>query len=63
MNIDSAAKEYHKKNISEAIIEPSSNGNGWRILFHKTGGDIVALTDHSGIEKIYHTFIGMIFRT
>ena len=55
MNIDSAAKEYHKKNISEAIIEPSPNGNGWRILFHKTDGDIVALTDHSGIEKIYHT--------
>ena len=55
MDIDSAAKEYQKKTISEAIIEPSSNGNGWRILFHKTNGDIVALTDHSGAEKIYHT--------
>ena len=55
MDIDSAAKEYHKKTISEAIIEPSPSGNGWRILFHKTDGDIVALTDNSGTEKLYHT--------
>ena len=55
MDIDSAAVEYHNKTISEAIIEASPNGNGWRILFHKTGGDIVALTDHGGTEKLYHT--------
>ena len=55
MDIDSAAEEYHKKSISEAIIEPSPNGNGWHILFHKTNGDIVALTDHTDTEKLYHT--------
>lgn len=55
MDIDSAAAEYHNKTISEAIIEPSPNGNGWRILFHKTDGDLVALTDHGGTEKLYHT--------
>lgn len=55
MNIDNAAEEYHKKIISEAIIEPSPDGNGWHILFHKANGDIVALTDHSGTEKLYHT--------
>lgn len=55
MDIDSAAEQYHNKIITEAIIEPSPNGNGWRILFHKTDGDIVSLTDHGGTEKIYHT--------
>jgi hypothetical protein len=55
MDIDSAAEEFHKKNISEAIIEPSPCGNGWRILFHKTDGDLVALTSHGGTEKLYHT--------
>jgi len=30
-------------------------GNGWRILFHKTNGDTIALTAHSGTEKLYHT--------
>ena len=55
MDIDSAAVEYHNKTISEAIIEASPNGNGWRILFHKKDGDIVALTDHGGTEKLYHT--------
>ncbi|MCU7835434.1 MAG: hypothetical protein KZQ83_09275 [gamma proteobacterium symbiont of Taylorina sp.] len=55
MEIDNAASEYHNKIISEAIIEASPNGNGWRILFHKTGGDTIALTDHGGTEKLYHT--------
>jgi len=55
VDIDSAAEEYHKKNISEAIIEPSPNGNGWHVLFHKTDGDMVTLTDHGGHEKLYHT--------
>lgn len=55
MDIDIAAEEYHNKTISEAIIEPSPNGNGWRILFHRTDGDIVALTDHTGTEKLYHS--------
>jgi len=55
VDIDSAAKEYHNKNISEAIIEASPNGNGWRIVFHKTNGDKVALTSHGGTEKLYHT--------
>jgi hypothetical protein len=55
VDIDSAAEEYHKKTISEAIIEPSPSGNGWRILFHKTDGDIVTLTGYGGAEKLYHT--------
>jgi len=55
VDIDSAAEEYHKKTISEAIIEPSPDGNGWHILFHKTDGEIVTLTAHSGTEKLYHT--------
>ena len=55
MDIDSAAEEYHNKTISEAIIEPSPSGNGWRILFHKADGGIVTLTDHGGTEKLYHT--------
>ena len=55
MDIDSAAEEYHNKTISEAIIEPSPSGNGWRILFHKTDGGIVTLTDRGGTEKLYHT--------
>jgi len=58
MNIDSAAKQYHNKSILEAIIEPSQNGNGWRILFHKKDGEITPLTDHSGAEKLYHTLDG-----
>lgn len=55
MDIDSAAEEYHKKTISEAIIEPSPDGNGWRILFHRLDGNIVPLTSHSGNEKLYHS--------
>ena len=55
MDIDSAAKEYHNKTISEAIIEPSPNGNGWRILFHQTDGEMAALTAHGGTEKLYHS--------
>lgn len=55
MDIDSAAVRFHNKAITEAIIEASPNGNGWRILFHKVDGDMIALTDNSGMEKLYHT--------
>ena len=55
MDLDSAAVSYHNKTISEAIIEASPNGNGWRILFHKVDGDMIFLTDRSGTEKLYHT--------
>jgi len=55
MDIDTAAKKYHNKSISEAIIEPSPNGNGWRIIFHNDNGEMISMTDHSGAEKRYHT--------
>lgn len=55
VDIDSAAAAYHNKTISEAIIEPSPSSNGWRILLHKSDGDIIALTGHGGTEKLYHS--------
>jgi len=55
MNIDSAAKEYHSQSIIEAIIKPSTIGNGWRILFHKKSGENLTLTSPGGAEKLYHT--------
>lgn|GEM_PF-1861481 len=55
MDIDRAAVEFHNKSISEAVIEPSPNGNGWHIIFHKNEGELVPLTTPGGTEKIYHT--------
>ena len=55
MDLDKVRLEFEAGTLTEAIIEPSPEGNGWMVLFKKEGGETVTLTDHSGIERVLHT--------
>jgi hypothetical protein len=47
--------EFEAGRLNEAVVEPSEQGDGWRLLLHTQTGEIIALTDHSGRERLYHS--------
>jgi hypothetical protein len=40
--------------LSEAIIMPAEDANGWVLLFVDTEGVPHGYTGHTGTEKVYH---------
>lgn len=55
MDIETAHARFLAGELSEAVIEPAEQGNGWMLLLRERGGRLLKLTDHSGVEKIYHS--------
>ena len=55
MDLQHAQAEFELGRLVEAVIEPSSNDNGWRVLFVNRDGEQSPLTDQTGTEKSYHT--------
>ncbi len=55
MDTDAARAAFQTGAINEAILEPSERANGWMILVRKADGTTERITDHSGLEKIYHS--------
>ena len=47
--------EFAAGRLSEAVTEPSEQGEGWRLLLHTVNGETLVLTDHSGRERVYHS--------
>ena len=54
MELSEAQAAYRDGRVGEVVIEPAESANGWTILLVGKLGDRVKLTDHSGLEKIYH---------
>ena len=55
MDLMHAKAEFEAGRLSEAVAEPSEQGDGWRLLFHTQTGETLVLTDHSGRERLYHS--------
>ena len=55
MDHDQAQLALHGGKLSEAVVKPADDANGWTILLvHKNGGHTL-YTGHSGTEKVYHS--------
>jgi hypothetical protein len=55
VDIDKAQAEHAAGKLHEVVIEPADEGNGWMVVVHYHGGEVVTLTDHSGVERVYHS--------
>mgnify|MGYP006290312331 CR=1 FL=1 len=55
MDIDQARASFARGELAEAILEPADQGNGWMVVLREHAGSRAVLTDHSGLEKVYHT--------
>ncbi len=55
MDLMHAKAEFEAGRLSEAVVEPSEQGEGWRLLLHSENGATLVLTDHSGRECLYHS--------
>ena len=55
MDLMHARAEFEAGRLSEAAVEPSEQGDGWRLLLRTETGETRVLTDHSGRERLYHS--------
>lgn len=55
MDVDAARAAFAHGALIEVILEPAESGNGWMILVRKEDGSTEKITDHRGMEKIYHS--------
>ncbi len=55
MDLDHARAEYEAGRLVEVVIEPADAGNGWMVVVHGSDGGSSKLTDHSGVEKVFHS--------
>ncbi len=55
MDLMHAKAEFEAGRLREAAVEPSEQGDGWRLLLHTDTGETQVLTDHSGREYLYHS--------
>ncbi|MES9990971.1 MAG: hypothetical protein ABW098_03400 [Candidatus Thiodiazotropha sp.] len=55
MDLMHAKAEFEAGRLSEAVTEPSEQGDGWHLLLHTVNGETLMLTDHSGREHVYHS--------
>lgn len=54
MDHDQAQLARHAGQLTEAIIKPAEDANGWVILMSDTQGEHILYTGHTGTEKVYH---------
>ena len=53
MQLNQVQTWFEAGKFNEAIIEPSPQGNGWRVEFKDTNGNLVTLTTHGEQEKLF----------
>jgi len=41
--------------LTEAVVRPARDANGWMLTFTERGGGRAVYTDHTGTEKVYHS--------
>lgn len=55
MDLIHAKAEFAAGRLTEAVAEPSPQGDGWRLLLHQQTRETQVLTDHSGRERLFHS--------
>jgi hypothetical protein len=55
MDYEQAQLALHNKTLTEAVIMPAEDANGWVVLLVSPQGDRHVFTGHTGTEKVYHT--------
>ncbi len=55
MDTQKARAEFEAGRLSEVLVEPADEGNGWMVVVKSVDGDQMKLTDHGGHERVYHT--------
>jgi len=55
MDLMHAKAQFEAGQLTEVVVEPSEQGQGWRLLLHTESGETLVLTDHSGRECLYHS--------
>lgn len=55
MDYEKAQLGLHAGKLSEAVIAPAEDANGWVILLRGTDGKHTLYTGHTGTEKVYHS--------
>jgi hypothetical protein len=55
MDLETARAQYTAGNLRDVVIEPADDGNGWMVCVHDSHDQEIKITDHSGIEKVFHS--------
>ena len=55
MDHDQAQLALHAGELTEGVIRPAQDANGWIILLTHKSGEHSLYTGHSGSEKVYHS--------
>lgn len=55
MDIEFAKRSFEAGTLTEVTLEPADEGNGWMVVLHDNMGGSIKLSDHSGVEKVFHS--------
>jgi hypothetical protein len=55
MDYDQALTARHSGELTEAIVKPSEDANGWLLVFVTRAGAHIPHSGHTGTDKIYHS--------
>ena len=55
MDHDQVQKAMQAGDLTEAVITPAKDANGWVILITNLAGEHTLYTDHTGSEKVCHS--------
>ena len=55
MDYEQAQVALHNHELTEAVVMPAEDANGWIILLTASNGERHLFTGHTGTEKVYHT--------
>jgi hypothetical protein len=54
MDHDQATAAADAGELTEAVLKPADDANGWAIALVRSDGTQVLFTDSGGTEKVYH---------
>ncbi|MGD8711145.1 MAG: hypothetical protein PVF40_12190 [Ectothiorhodospiraceae bacterium] len=54
MDIETARNEFEAGQLTEAVVEPLAKRNGWVVMVRRRSGELIAITTHGGLDKVYH---------
>ena len=55
MDHEQALRAVSSGDLTEAVVIPAPNANGWLLTFTEHGGGREVYTGHTGTEKVYHS--------
>jgi hypothetical protein len=55
MDHEQALRGYQSGDLTEAVVVPAADANGWMLTFTEHGGGRATYTGHTGTEKVYHS--------